>query len=146
MLLVTTLWVGALWCTGLSAYLIFDTIQDRQLAGAIAGKLFTAVSYIGVVSGIFLLGYRFVVSGKDAFKQSVFWITFVMLLLVLLGHFGIQAILAQLKVDAYPNNVMDSIYARQFGKWHGIAGLVYLIECLLGFVLLLKLPIKHVQD
>jgi hypothetical protein len=124
--------------TGLSAYLLFDALQDKQLAGSLAGKLFTAVSYIGMVSGFYLLIQRLLDYGTSALKQSFFWAVFAMLLLVLAGHFGIQPILAQLKADAMPADVMHSIFAERFGKWHGIASVAYLVECLLGFVLVLK--------
>jgi hypothetical protein len=124
--------------TGLSAYLLFDALQDKQLAGSLAGKLFTAVSYIGMVSGFYLLIQRLLDYGTGALKQSFFWAVFAMLLLVLAGHFGIQPILAQLKADAMPSDVMHSIFAERFGKWHGIASVAYLVECLLGLVLVLK--------
>lgn len=137
-LILITLWVGALWATGFSAYILFDTVQDKQLAGGLAGKLFTVVSYIGMVSAFYLLIQRLLDFGTSALKQSYFWAVFVMLLLVLAGHFGIQPILAQLKTDALPNDVMHSVFADRFGKWHGIASIAYLIECLLGFVLVLK--------
>ncbi len=137
-LIVITLWVGALWATGISAYVLFDSLQDKQLAGNLAGKLFTVVSYIGMVSGFYLLIQRLLDYGTGALKQSFFWAVFVMLLLVLAGHFGIQPILAQLKADAMPSDVMHSIFAERFGKWHGVASVAYLVECLLGFVLVLK--------
>ena len=137
-LIVITLWVGALWATGLSAYVLFDSLQDKQLAGSLAGKLFTVVSYIGMVSGFYLLIQRLLDYGTIALKQSFFWAVFAMLLLVLAGHFGIQPILAQLKADAMPTDVMHSIFAERFGKWHGVASVAYLVECLLGFVLVLK--------
>ena len=137
-LIVITLWVGALWTTGLSAYVLFDTLQDKQLAGSLAGKLFTVVSYIGMASGFYLLIQRLLDYGTGALKQSFFWAVFAMLLLVFAGHFGIQPILAQLKADAMPSDVMHSIFAERFGKWHGIASVAYLVECLLGFVLVLK--------
>ena len=137
-LIVITLWVGALWATGLSAYVLFDSLQDKQLAGSLAGKLFTIVSYIGMVSGFYLLIQRLLDYGTIALKQSFFWAVFAMLLLVLAGHFGIQPILAQLKADAMPTDVMHSIFAERFGKWHGVASVAYLVECLLGFVLVLK--------
>ena len=76
--------------------------------------------------------------GTGALKQSFFWAVFVMLLLVLAGHFGIQPILAQLKADAMPNDVMHSVFASRFNTWHGIASVAYLVECLLGFVLVLN--------
>jgi len=137
-LIVITLWVGALWATGFSAYIIFDTLQDRQLAGSLAGKLFTIVSYIGMASAFYLLIQRLMDYGTSALKQSFFWAVIAMLLLVLAGHFGIQPLLAQLKTNALPNDVMHSVFADRFGKWHGIASVAYLVECLLGFVLVLK--------
>ena len=137
-LIVITLWVGALWATGFSAYIIFDTLQDRQLAGSLAGKLFTLVSYIGMASALYLLIQRLLDYGTGALKQSFFWAVIAMLLLVLAGHFGIQPLLAQLKTNALPNDVMHSVFADRFGKWHGIASVAYLVECLLGFVLVLN--------
>lgn len=137
-LIVVTLWVGALWTTGLTAYLLFDTLQDKQLAGSLAGKLFTIVSYIGVVSAFYLLIQRLLDYGTASLKQGFFWAVFFMLLLILAGHFGIQPILTQLKADAMPADVMHSIFAERFGKWHGIASVAYLVQCLLGFVVVLK--------
>jgi len=137
-LIIITLWVGALWMTGLSAYVLFDTLQDKQLAGSLAGRLFTIVSYIGMASAFYLLIQRLLEFGTGALKQSYFWATFVMLLLVLAGHFGIQPLLAELKTSALPNDVMHSVFASRFSTWHGVASVAYLVECLLGFVLVLK--------
>jgi hypothetical protein len=61
-----------------------------------------------------------------------------MLLLVLAGHFGIQPILAQLKVDAFPGDVMQSVFANRFKTWHGVASIAYVMQCLLGFVVVLR--------
>jgi Domain of unknown function (DUF4149) len=137
-LIIITLWVGALWMTGLTAYVLFDTLQDKQLAGSLAGKLFTIVSYIGLASAFYLLIQRLLDYGTSALKQSYFWAVLFMLLLILAGHFGIQPMLAQLKIDALPNDVMQSVFASRFKTWHGVASVAYLAECLLGFVLVLK--------
>lgn len=137
-LIVVTLWVGALWMTGLTAYILFDTLSDRQLAGNLAGKLFTIVSYIGVVSAFYLLIQRLLAYGTSSLKQGFFWAVFFMLLLILAGHFGIQPLLAQLKTDALPNDVMQSVFANRFKTWHGVASVAYLMQCLLGFVVVLK--------
>ncbi|HSI29608.1 MAG TPA: DUF4149 domain-containing protein [Methylophilus sp.] len=133
-----TLWVGALWMTGITASVLFQTIADRPLAGLVAGKLFTIVSYIGIGSGIWLLIQRLASDGFSAFKQSLFWIVFVMWVLVLVGEFGIQPLLAQLKSSALPNDVMQSVFASRFKTWHGIASVAYLVECLLGLWLVIK--------
>jgi hypothetical protein len=137
-LVIITLWVGALWMTGVTAFTLFQTLSDKQTAGNLAGKLFEIVSYIGIFSAFYLLIQRLIEFGTGALKQSYLWAVFVMLLLVLAGHFGIQPLLAQLKTSALPNDVMHSVFASRFSTWHGIASMAYLIECLLGFVLVLK--------
>ena len=135
---VVTLWVGSLWMTSFSASILFDTIADRQLAGHVAGRLFTTVSYIGMASGLYLLAQYFFENKIAGLKSSYFFVVFLMLLLVLIGHYGIQPLLAQMKVDALPADVMSSGYASRFAAWHGVAGVIYLVECLLGVVLVLK--------
>ena len=137
-LIVVTLWVGALWMTGLTAYILFDTMQDKQLAGSLAGKLFNIVSYIGLASAFYLLIQRLLDFGTSALKQRYFWAVVLMLLLILASHFGVQPILAHLKASAMPNDVMQSVFADRFKTWHGIASVAYLLQCLLGFVLVLK--------
>lgn len=137
-LIVVTLWVGALWMTSITAYTLFQTLDDTKLAGNLAGKLFEIVSYIGIASAIFLMIQRLLTYSTGALKQSYFWAIFVMFLLVLAGHFGIQPLLAQLKASAMPADVMHSVFADRFRTWHGIASVAYVIECLLGVVLVLK--------
>lgn len=137
MWIVTTFWVGGLWVTGLSASVLFDTISDRQLAGNVAGQLFAMMSYIGIGSSLLLLSQRFFEFGTQSIKQPYVWIISTMLLLILIGYFGIQSHLAQLKADAYPIAVMQSDYASQFAAWHGVSGVVYLVECLLGIALVI---------
>jgi hypothetical protein len=137
-LIVITLWVGGLWITGFSAYTLFQTVSNKITAGSIAGSLFTTMSYIGLASGFFLLMQRVAEFGTNALKQTYFWAALVMLLLVMAGHFGIQPLLAQMKAEALPNDVMNSVFASRFSTWHGIASIAYLIECLLGLVLVLR--------
>lgn len=137
-LLLATLWAGALWMTGLTAYILFDMLPDQILAGNIAGKLFVIVSYIGLASGFYLLIQRLMANGTRALKQLFFWVVLLMLVLVLAGHFGIQPILQHLKTQALPQDVMKSVYASAFKTWHGVAGIVYVVECLLAAVMVLK--------
>lgn len=137
-LLVATLWAGALWMTSLTAYILFDTLPDRQLAGNLAGKLFAIVSYIGLASALYLLAQLWLTLGKSALHNSFFNIVLLMLLLTLIGHFGIQTLLQSFKTQALPLDVMQSTYASQFKMWHGVAGVVYLVECLLAVLMVLK--------
>jgi len=136
--IILTLWVGGLWMTGLMAYVLFDMLADKPLAGMIAGRLFNVISYIGMVAGFYLLIQRLMDDGTSALKQGYFWAVLAMLLLVLAGHFGLQPLLAQLKADALPNDVMQSVFANRFRTWHGVASVAYVIECLLGLVVVVK--------
>ena len=61
-----------------------------------------------------------------------------MLLLTLFGHFGVQPMIAQLKAQAMPADVMHSVFRDRFSAWHGVASIAYLIESLLGLVLVFR--------
>lgn len=133
------LWVGGLWAVGyLVAPLLFHHLDDRVLAGMLAGRMFDAMAWVGVVVATWLLMFRLVRHGGAALAQTFFWVVVLMLLLTLAGHFGIQPILAQLKEAALPRDVMDSLFRDRFATWHGVASVVYLINSLLGLVLLAK--------
>lgn len=139
-LIVTTFWVGSLWAIGfIAVQVLFNVLaHDKQMAGMLAGRMFTVVSYVGIASATYLIVYRLLQAGLSAFKQGFFWAVLVMLLLTLAGQFGIQPILAGLKAEALPADVMQSVFASRFKAWHGVASVAYLIECLLGLVLVFK--------
>jgi hypothetical protein len=132
-------WVGGLWAIGyLAAPLLFYTLDDRMLAGMLAGKMFAAMAWVSIVCAIWLMLFRFTRYGADALKQGFFWIVLLMLLMTLAGHFGLQPILAQLKEAALPKDVMESLFRDRFATWHGVSSIVYLIQSLLGLVLVAK--------
>lgn len=139
-LILITAWVGGLWAIGyLAAPALFYTLgENRQLAGNLAGTMFTWIAYLGLFSGIYLLAHRVARYGLNAFKQAFFWTALVMLLLTLFGHFGVQPMIAQLKAQAMPADVMHSVFRDRFATWHGVASIAYLIESLLGLVLVFK--------
>ncbi len=138
-LLLVTAWVGGLWAIGyVAAPTLFYTLGDRQLAGVVAGKLFATMAYLGMGTAFYLLIHRIVRFGTGALRQAFFWTTVAMLLLALAGHFGIQPLLAKLKAAAMPADVMQSVFADRFRAWHGVASIAYLVESLLGIVLVLR--------
>jgi Domain of unknown function (DUF4149) len=138
-LLATTLWVGSLWGIGLiAAPTLFYQQPDIQLAGAIAGRMFTLVAYLGLTCGIYLLIHRFNRYGAKAMKQGYLWALFLMVVLTAIGHFGISPLMAELKAQALPSDVMHSVFASRFETWHGISSFAYALESLLGAVIVLK--------
>ncbi len=131
-----TLWVGALWAIGyLAAPTLFGVLDDRALAGKVAGQMFTYVAWLGMAAAAYLLVFLALRKDSAAFRSSVFWLVLLMLLLTVAGHFGIQPILAQLKADSLPREVMESAVRSRFAAWHGVSSVVYLIESLLGLLL-----------
>lgn len=138
-LILITAWVGGLWAIGyLAAPALFYSLDDRQLAGMLAGKMFTWIAYVGIGAAFYLMIHRVLQYGTNALKQAFFWALLGMLLLTLAGQFGIQPLLAQLKAQALPADVMQSVFADRFRTWHGVASIAYLIESLLGLVLVFK--------
>ncbi|MBI5752637.1 MAG: DUF4149 domain-containing protein [Hydrogenophilales bacterium] len=134
------LWVGSLWAIGLiAAPTLFSVLKENtQLAGLLAGKMFTLTAYAGMACGFYVLIYRLAAEGTGAFKQWFFWIALAMLALTLAGHFGVQPIIQSLKVEGGAAEVMKSVVADRFARWHGIASILYVIQSLLGLMLVLK--------
>ncbi len=133
------LWVGGLFAVGyLAAPVLFHQLEDKALAGMLAGRMFSLMAYVGMACAAYLLLHRLIRYGGASLKQAFFWLALVMLLLTVAQHFGIQPIMAELKAQALPADVMDSLFRSRFETWHGISSVVYLIQSLLGLALVAK--------
>jgi len=79
--------------------------------------------------------------GATAYRR-LRWVLAGMLICVLLGYFALQPFMNALRVAALAEgtDVGHSAYAARFGMLHGVSSLFYLIESLLGLVLVWKLP------
>jgi len=138
--LLITAWVGSLWAVGyLAVPVLFYAQPDRQLAGILAGQMFTLVGYLGMVCGLYLLVQRVNMSGRASFRQALFWIVAVMLLITMVLQFGIQPVMNGLKLRALPLDVMQSTFADRFKMLHGVSSIFYLIQSLLGMFLVIRI-------
>ncbi len=127
------LWVGGLWAIGyLAAPVLFASLGDRQLAGIVAGKLFALIGWVGLGGASYLLIFLVSHWRGQVFKRAVFWLVILMALMVAASQFGIQPLMAQLKADALPREVMESVLRDRFATWHGISSILYLVQSLLG--------------
>ncbi len=126
--LLTTLWVGALWSVGyLVLPILFATLDDRVMAGMLAGKMLMTVNYLGLVCGSTLL-----ISSLYANRWRPDWrviLLAVMLLLVAILTFWIQPMMAEIKAQGM---VFGSLQHQQFGRLHGISSAIYLVISLCG--------------
>ena len=138
-LLAITAWAGGLWGIGYIAVpVLFQTLPDRMLAGLLAGKMFTLMAWVGIAAGGYLLAYYLKTSGGAALKRAAFLAAAAMLLITLAMQFGIQPVMAGLKAQAAPLDVMHSELAGQFRMLHGVSSILYLVQSLLGVLLVLK--------
>lgn len=134
--LLLVLWVGGLWTTGyVVAPVLFARLDDNQLAGMLAGNLFAMMAWIGVVAAAYLLAYRLLRDGAAAVRTFFFLAVALMLVLTVAGQFGIQPVLQDLKDQALPYAVMQSEFADRFARWHGVSSVLYLIQSVLGLLL-----------
>lgn len=124
--ILLTLWVGALWVAGfIVAPLLFSELDDRALAGSLAGSLFTVTSYLGLCCGSLLL----IINGLSC--RAINWraVTVAsMLLLVVIGQFVITPMVIELRAQGLTDSA-------RFGQMHGAASVLFIITSVLGLVL-----------
>lgn len=134
--IAVTLWVGGMWVVGfVVAPTLFAKLGDRALAGAMAGRLFAVVAFIGMACAACLIAYRAARYRLGCLKQGFFWVVVAMLALVLAGQFGVQPVMEALRAQALPKEVMESVLRDRFMTWHGVASVLYILQSTLGIVL-----------
>jgi hypothetical protein len=136
--ILLTFWVGGLWAFGYVAVpVLFNMISDRYLAGGIAGRLFSIMSYLGLVCGTLLLISVVYSAGREWRRIWQVWVLVAMLLIVVIGEFTLQPMMQALKAATPGGFVPGSAEAGRFGMLHGISSLLYLATSLLGLVLVI---------
>lgn len=141
--LLATVWAGSLWTIGyLVAPTLFAVLDDRQVAGMIAGRLFRSEAILGVVCGVLLLALaNLLVRRGEMTYRTVRWLVLGMLLCTVIGHFGVQPFMEALRNKAAVLGVAvsESPYKTQFGVLHGVSSGIYLLQSLLGLALIWRL-------
>jgi len=131
--ILLTLWVGGMWAVG---YIVAPTLfnmLEKSIAGNVAGQLFTIMSYVGLVCGSLLIIGTVNRLGAQVTQHWVFWALIVMVLFILIGQFIIQPMMAELKASG-----ITDLNRSEFGKLHGIASVLFLINSLLGLALVVN--------
>ena len=124
--LMLTLWVGSLWAVGLMvAPTLFTQLDDRALAGSLAGKLFTLTAMLGLVCGSILLIASLLRTARYDWRA---WITTAMLLLVAAGQFVLTPMIGDLRAQGLADSA-------GFVRLHGLASALFMLTAGLGLVL-----------
>ena len=111
----------------------------------LAGNMFSWMAYVGIVCAVYILSCKIYQDRWAALNQNSFILASSMLLLVLIGQFGFQTMMAEMKVHVAPLDVMSSPLAAQFKTMHGLASILYLLQSILGILLLtVQFPRKNI--
>ncbi|PAJ82501.1 DUF4149 domain-containing protein [Burkholderia ubonensis] len=143
--LLSAVWVGSLLTIGYAVAPVLFRSLDRMTAGSVAAQLFRIEAVVGVVCGVLLLvlSNQQVRRGCDEYRR-VRWILAAMVGCVLIGYFALQPFMNALRVAAMEagTDIANSQYASRFGMLHGVSSLFYLVESVLGLMLIWRLPAR----
>ena len=129
-----TLWVGGLWMTGLVVAPVLFRNYERMVAGDIAGRLFAAMSWLGMVCGALLLAFAVARTRQRGWRDWRAGVLVLMLVITVIGEFGLAVRMRELKELMTLPPVAPAVLS-EFGRLHGIASLLFLANSALGLVL-----------
>lgn len=128
--ILLTIWVGGLWAIGyMVAPALFANLEDRALAGSLAGVMFEIIAYTGLACGSLLLTFNQL---RNA-GQRLNWravVLLIMILFVVAGQFVVAPMITGLRSQGLTDTA-------DFGRLHGAASVLYLLNSLLGLVLVI---------
>ncbi len=115
---------------------LFSHLGNPQLAGQVAGELFTVVSWLGLGGAVFLsIIYSFLSREKWRFI-----VLFLMSLFIAINLFYLTPEIVGLRDMAGGAIVKGSEIHTRFALLHGIASGLYLLVSLLGMLLVIRQP------
>ncbi len=149
--LIATLWCGSQWAIGyVVAPTLFAVLESRAVAGTVAGRLFHTQAWLSLVCGVLVvwLATALIARAGDAQSARCYrglrWLAVAMMVCVLIGSFGLQPFMADLRAQAQASGVDigQSALAARFGMLHGISSAIYLLQSLLGVALIWRQPVR----
>ena len=122
--ILITLWVGSLWTVGyIVAPTLFATLNDRALAGQLAGQMFTIAANFGIVCGVLMVLIRKMRGARWA--DAVIALAFVTIALLAVGEWVVHPLATAAR----------EAQSASFGRWHGVASLLWLAASVSGLCL-----------
>ena len=126
--ILLTIWVGGMWAIGyMVAPALFANLEDRSLAGTLAGVMFEIIAYVGLACGSLLLMFNQLRRSQRRLNWRAV-VLFAMLVLVGAGQFVLAPMIAEVRIAG----ASDS---SSFAQLHGLASLVFSMTSLLGLLL-----------
>ena len=137
--LITGLWVGSLITIGFIVVpILFSSLGDRQVAGMVAANLFKVTAYAGVViCTTLMVTANFLVRHNISRYRLARWILLGMLACSIGSAFILIPWMNSLRDHALylGLSVRESSHAALFSKLHGASSALYMIQTVLGLLL-----------
>ncbi len=131
--ILLTLWVGGMWIVGpVVTPTLFKMLDDRTLAGMVAGQLFTIMSFIGLFCGCLLLLSHAVSLGGQFIKSWRTWLLVSMLVLIIINEFVLAPGIIEIRDAGMPAEAKA-----RFDMLHRTASTLYMISSLAGLALVI---------
>ena len=121
-----------MWAIGYIVAPVLFQMLDKPIAGNVAGQLFTIMSYVGLFSSVALIINIVVNQGFNAKHWQLITLV-IMFVIIVVAQFVLQPMMAELKSLGLTEENRG-----QFGRLHGIASVLFLINSLAGLALVVS--------
>jgi hypothetical protein len=138
-LLLAALWAGSVWAVSYLAAPSAFAVLDSTQAGNVVGVMLTRSAWLAIALAV-LLGLLIArAADLDARrKRWLFGLVAGMLACSLIVYLGLQPMMAAIREAAGPAGVRASPQWGTFAALHGVSQVLYLLESILGALLVVK--------
>jgi predicted neutral ceramidase superfamily lipid hydrolase len=138
-LLLAALWAGSVWAVSYLAAPSAFAVLDSAAAGNVVGVMLTRLAWLSIVMTVLLSALVWRAVDLDAQRRRrLAWLIGGMLACSLAVYLGLQPMMASIREAAGPAGVRASPQWGTFAALHGASQVLYLIEAILGALLVVK--------
>jgi len=138
-LLMASLWAGSVWAVSYLAAPSAFAVLDSTRAGNVVGTMLTREAWLAIVLASLLGVLVWRSADLDARRRRCLaWLAGGMLACSLVVYLGLQPLMAAIREGAGPAGVRASPQWGTFAALHGVSQLLYLVESVLGAILVVK--------
>lgn len=138
-LLLAALWAGSVWAVSYLAAPSAFSVLDSTRAGSVVGVMLTRLAWLSMLMAPLLGLVALRCADVDARRRRmIVGLAGGMLACSLAVYLGLQPMMAAIREAAGPAGVRASPQWGTFAALHGVSQLLYLVESVLGAILVVK--------
>jgi hypothetical protein len=138
-LLLAALWAGSVWAVSYLAAPSAFAVLDSTGAGNVVGIMLTRLAWLSIVlAPLLALAVSRSIDLDAKRRRWLYALAGAMLACSLIVYLGLQPMMAAIREAAGPAGVRASPQWSTFAALHGVSQVLYLLESVLGAVLVVK--------